>query len=290
MKNDAPKTLLRAASVLAIFLFAACSPSGPSVVVYTSVDDVFSQAILEEFERTTGIRVDARYDVEADKTTGLYHLLLTEHQSGRPRADVFWNSEVSRTVLLAQQGALQGYASPSAADLPGQYRAAGDLWSGFGVRARIIIYNKSRIGEDELPRSIFDLTDERWRGEAGIAHPLFGTTLTHVGALWTTLGAEKTQAYLRALLANDVHVLAGNSTVRDRVTRGEIKVGLTDTDDAVVAIRKGLPVGIVFPDQEASVGRAEPLGTFVIPNTVALVYGATPVSYKHLTLTTTTYE
>ena len=265
-------TLAVAFTVLASL---GCTPSGTEVVVYTSVDEVFSAPILKEFERQKGIRVRARYDVEADKTTGLYHLLVAEHQSGRPRADVFWNSEVSRTLLLAEQGVLQPYASPSAADLPSEYRSEGDLWAGFGVRARIIIYNRRRVPEAELPESIQDLTHERWRDEAGIAHPLFGTTLTHVGALWATLGKERTEAYFRALLANGVKVLAGNSTVRDRVASGEIKIGLTDTDDAVVALRKRLPVGIVFPDQKTLwSGREVPLGTFVIPNTVSLVQGA----------------
>ncbi len=69
-------------------------------------------------------------------------------------------------------------------------------------------------------------------------------------------------------------MLLGNSTVRDRVASGELKIGLTDTDDAYVALEKGLPVGIVFPDQDVNFpGLDQPLGTFVIPNTVALVAG-----------------
>ena len=44
---------------------------------------------------------------------------------------------------------------------------------------------------------------------------------------------------------------------------------MTDTDDAHEAINAGFPVEIVYPDQ--SPGRP---GTFVIPNTVAMVKGA----------------
>ncbi len=44
--------------------------------------------------------------------------------------------------------------------------------------------------------------------------------------------------------------------------------GLTDTDDARVAIEQGDPVAVVYPDQAE--GRP---GTLVIPNTVALVRG-----------------
>lgn len=252
-------------------VLAACD-SRRRVVVYTSLDEVFSRPVLEAFEANTGIRVDEVFDVEATKTTGLYNRLVQEHESGRPRADVFWNSEVARTIQLASRGALARYDSPSASDIPAGFRAP--TWTGFAARARILIYNKERVAESEAPKSIEDLAHPRFRGKAAIALPLFGTTSTHAGALYSVLGREAAEAYFKRLVENDVKVVDGNSVVRDRVASGELKIGLTDTDDAYVALRKGLPVGIVFPDQEASFpGLDRPLGTFVIPNTVALVAG-----------------
>jgi iron(III) transport system substrate-binding protein len=67
-----------------------------------------------------------------------------------------------------------------------------------------------------------------------------------------------------------VRVVDGNSVVRDMVARGELKAGLTDTDDAQVAVDKGAPVAVIFLDQSSSDG----LGTLLIPNTVAVVKGA----------------
>src|SRR5206468_11466353 len=48
------------------------------------------------------------------------------------------------------------------------------------------------------------------------------------------------------------------------VARGEVKVGLTDTDDANVAITDKLPLGMVFPDRDG-------LGVPVMPNMVSLI-------------------
>ena len=273
MAHNGPISWRRAfLSFLVYLALVSCDSGGPEVVVYTSVDDVFARSILEDYEKKTGIRVQVKYDVEAHKTTGLFKLLLAEHKSGRPRADVFWNSEVARTIQLQSRDVLASYDSPAAADIPKQFRPSDMTWTGFATRARVLIYNRDRVAAEDVPQSIWDLTDERWRGEAAIADPLFGTTATHSGALWTVLGPEWTKTYFSALLANGVHVLPGNSTVRDRVASGELKLGLTDTDDAFVAIKKGDPVGIVFPDQGVAIpGRADPLGTFVIPNTVALI-------------------
>ncbi len=49
-----------------------------SVVVYTSVDQVYSEPVFRDFENTTGIKVLAVYDVEATKTTGLVNRLIAE--------------------------------------------------------------------------------------------------------------------------------------------------------------------------------------------------------------------
>jgi len=66
-------------------------------------------------------------------------------------------------------------------------------------------------------------------------------------------------------------VVDGNSVVRDLVISGQLIAGLTDTDDSCVAVVKGAPVAIIFPDQDG-------LGTLIIPNTVALISGAPHIS------------
>lgn len=248
-----------------VALGAWAEPAPQQVVVYTSLDQVFSEPILRAFEERTGIEVKAVYDVEASKTTGLVNRLIAER--GRPRADVFWNSEVGRTLLLKDKGLLAPYRSPSAADIPEQFKDSDGWWSGFAARARVLIYNKKLLGDTELPESIFDLTEPGWKGRIALAYPLFGTTATQVAAWYAVLGPERTEAYLRALKANDVVIVDGNATTRDTVVQGELPLGFTDTDDVNVAIQAGEPVGMIFPDKDG-------LGTLMMPNTVALIAGA----------------
>jgi iron(III) transport system substrate-binding protein len=248
-----------------LVLLVAMSPAvAEEVVVYTSLDQVFSEPVLRAFEEETGIRVRAVYDVEASKTTGLVNRLLAEKPN--PRADVFWNSEVGRTLVLKDKGVLTPYRSPSAADIPDQFKDPEGYWTGFAARARVLIYNKDQLTEDALPASIFDLTEPAWKGRFAMAYPLFGTTATHVAAWYAVLGPDRTEAYLRALKENDVLIVDGNATARDLVVQGEVPLAFTDTDDVNVAIQSGKPVGMLFPDKDG-------LGTLLIPNTVALVAG-----------------
>lgn len=258
-------------------LLAGCkskTTSQPQVVIYTSLDQVFSQPVLEAFEKETGTKVLAVYDSEATKTTGLANRLIAEKDS--PRADVFWNSETGRTMVLKRKGVLTPYVSPSASDIPARFADPNGYWTGFAARCRVLVVNTSMVGQDQRPRSILDLTDPRWKGKVALAYPLFGTTAMHAAALFSAWGEPKARQYFEALKANGVMITDGNASARDRVADGTVAVAFTDTDDAYVAILKGSPMEIVWPDKDG-------LGTLLIPNTVGLVKGGpNPEAAKRL--------
>ncbi len=245
------------------FLASACTKKETKeVVIYTSLDQIFSEPILKEYEQKSGVIVKAVYDTEAAKTTGLVNRLIAE--KAHPQADVFWNSEVGRTIILKKKGVLTPYSSPSAKDIPAHFKDKDGYWTGFAARARILIYNTELVKPEEVPQSIFELTKPKWKEQVALAFPLFGTTATHAAALFVHLGDEKAKGYFEALKNNNVVIVAGNSTSRDRVQDGELKIGFTDTDDANVAIQAGKPVDTIYPDKEG-------IGTLLIPNTVALI-------------------
>jgi iron(III) transport system substrate-binding protein len=258
-------------AALAIAGLFACSSPGPTqnadraVTVYVSTDRVFSEPVLHEYERTSGIRVNAVYDTEETKSTGLANRLLAE--KARPQADVFWSNEPVRTLVLKSRGVLAPYRSPSAEGIPAALRDPEGYWTGFSARMRVIAYNTKTVAREDAPQSVFDLADPKWRGQAAMADPRFGSTSFHVAALYTLTGDEKMDDFFRRLKANDVRIVDGNSVVRDLVARGEVKVGLTDTDDVNVAVESGQPVAMVLPDKAG-------LGVPVMPNMVSLIANA----------------
>ena len=242
--------------------------AGPGrVVIYTALDQEFSEPILEGFEEQTGVDVRAKYDVESTKTVGLTNAIIAE--AGRPRADLFWNNEILNTIRLHREGLLAPFTPEHADEIPGQYKAADGTWYGFAARARVLIVNTETVPEDRRPSSIRDLADPKWEGKAGIAKPLFGTTASHAACLFAAWGDERAKAYFESLKANGVRVLSGNKQVAQDVASGRLAFGLTDTDDAMVMLEQlGAPVAIVYPDQ----GEGE-LGTLFIPNTLAMIKG-----------------
>jgi iron(III) transport system substrate-binding protein len=255
--------------VIAIAAVVGCSgaPSKPQeVIVYTALDEGFSQPIFEAFTRTTGIVVRPKYDTESTKTVGLTQAILAERD--RPRCDLFWNNEILNTLRLEREGLLRAYASPAAKDYPASSRSPKGDWYGFAARARVLVVNTNQLSEARRPKSIQDLIDPQWYESVGIAKPLFGTTATHAACLAAVWGEEKTQEFFKAVKRN-ARIMSGNKQVAQAVASGELAFGLTDTDDALEEIAAGMPVAIVYPDQAEG-----ELGTLFIPNTLALVKGS----------------
>lgn len=250
--------------ILLAVLSGCSQQTDREVVVYTSVDQVFSEPVFRAFEEDTGIRVRAVYDTEETKSTGVLNRLIAE--ADNPQADLFWSGDPVRPFVLIDQGLIEPYQSPQAETIPSTFKAADGTWTGFAARARVLLVNRERLGDRDLPNLVRDLADPQWKGEAAIANPLFGTTTVHVAAWFSTWGEEETRAFLRALKDNQVRIASSNGEVKRLVASGEVTFGLTDTDDAFVALQSDAPVEVVYPDQEG-------MGTLVMPTTVVKIRG-----------------
>ncbi len=255
--------------LLLVAAIASCTSSPRDekervVVVYVSEDQVFSEPVLRDFERETGIKVKAVYDTEEAKSTGVMNRLIAE--KGNPQADVYWANEPIRAEILKHKGVSAPYRSPNGQGIPAVFKDRDGYWTGFSARVRVFIVNKA---VKDTPSSIHDLADPAWKGRAVIANPLFGTTTAHIAALFTVLGDQKAREFMAALKRNGVVVSTSNGESADFVASGQYAFSLVDSDDAINRIRQGRPVEMVYPDQQPG-----GLGCFVVPNAVVFIKGA----------------
>jgi len=240
------------------------SASEQVVVVYVSEDQVFSEPILKDFERDTGITVKAVYDTEEAKSTGVMNRLLAEKNN--PQADVYWANEPIRAEVLKQRGIAAAYVSPNAQGIPEMFKDPEGYWTGFSARARVLVVNAK---VKDKPTSIQAYTDPRWKSQAVIANPLFGTTTAQVAALFTVWGDERAKAFMQGLKANRVRISTNNGESADFVASGEATFALVDSDDGASRIAQGKAIEVVYPDQGA-----EDIGCLLVPNAVLLIKGA----------------
>ena len=256
------------ALLLPFALLAAGCGKQPDLVVYCSLDQEFAEPLIQRFAKETGLEVHAEFDVEAAKTVGLVARIREE--SKNPRCDVFWNNEVGHTAQLGQDGLLESYDSPSARDIPENFRDPKQRWTGFAARARILIVNTD-LADPKSIHGMWDLVDPLWAGKSVMAKPTTGTTLTHMAALYAVLGEAKAEEYLARLhelsKSGAVNLTNGNASVARLVGDGKLAFGWTDTDDFAVTLERGAPVVAVYPD-------ANGCGTLLLPNSIAILKGA----------------
>ncbi len=234
------------------------------VTVYVSEDQVFSEPILRDFERETGIKVNAIYDTEESKSTGVMNRLIAEKNN--PQADVYWANEPIRAEVLKQKGISASYVSENAKQIPSVFKDPDGYWIGFSARARVFIVH-NRV--DPQPLGIAAYNDPATKGKSVIANPLFGTTTAQIAALYTVWGDKKAEEFMQKLKQNSVAISTSNGESADFVAAGVYDFSLVDSDDAVNRMRSGKPVTMVYPDQEAG-----GIGAFIVPNAAVLIKGA----------------
>lgn len=257
-------TLMAAACAAWMMAAGGATAADLTVVIYTSVDQVFAEPVFRALETKTGITVRAVFDTEETKSTGVVNRLIAE--GSHPQADVFWSGDPVRPFSLVKRGLVEPYAPAAAADVPAAFRAADASWTGAGARARVLLVNRNRLGKRTAPSSVHALTDPAWKGEAAMANPLFGTTTMHMAALFASWGEPKAREFLDGVKANGTRIASSNGEVKRLVVAGEVAFGLTDTDDAHEAAQGGAPVDVVYPDQVGS-------GIVVMPTTVVKIKG-----------------
>ena len=246
------------------------------VVVYCGVDQDQSQGMVRRFAAEAGLRIDYHGEGEAFRSIGLPQRIEAEQRD--PQGDVWWSNEIMHMVSLAGRGLIDPLPKGLAEKFPPAWRDPGGRFLQFGARARILLVNTELLPDPaDHPRSVEDLLDPRW-AERGLvtamAVPVTGTTYTHAVA-WLTRdtggGLRFFEGARDAAAAGRLKLVASNGQVMSLVadTSRNVAFGLTDTDDAWIAVHeKRAPVVIVYPDQ----GEGQP-GTLVIPNTAGLIKG-----------------
>jgi len=214
------------------------------LVIYSGRSEPLIQPVIDAFK--------AQYPsvnilLKAGSNSELANALIEEQAN--PQADVFITTELFTVQSLAGQGIFESYLPKGADQLPAEFLGADNMWTGLTRRARVIMYNKDLVSEDELPTSIFDLTDPKWKGQIAAAGSTNGSMQAQIAAMRQLLGEEETEAWLNGLLANEVTFFSGHTDVRKAVGAGEFKLGLVNHYYFHLQVAEGSNVGIVYPDQ-----------------------------------------
>jgi iron(III) transport system substrate-binding protein len=193
--------------------------SSASLVVYSGRNEDLVQPIIDRFTEETGIEVAVRY-----AGTGELAAQLLE-EGDRTEADAFFAQDGGALGAIAKEGLFAELPEETLDRVDERFRADDGRWVGVSGRARVVAYNPDEVPEEEVPRSVLELTDPRWSGEVGIA-PTNASFEAFVTGLRVLEGDDAARAWLEGMAANDVEIFDNNNAVLDAVDNGVVSLGL----------------------------------------------------------------
>ena len=204
-----------------IFLKTRQSQSGDTLVVYSGRGAALVGPLLQQFEADSGIKLDVRYN----DTPPLATQVLQEGDT--TPADVLFFQDSGYLGLLANAGLLQQLDPEILNQVGTAFRDPNAFWVGVSGRMRVLSYDPAVIHEQDLPKTLEELVDPKYKGQVGVTfdNPSFQAQITALRTLW---GEQKTRDWLAGLKENDVRNYSTSPQVVTAVANGEILLGLTN--------------------------------------------------------------
>ncbi len=139
-------------------------------------------------------------------------------------ADVFYTENTPVLEALREKGLLAPVAPATLAAVPSRYDSTQGDWVGVSARVSALVYNTSLVKPSQLPSSILELAEPRWKGKVGFA-PSETDFQPLITAIVKLDGLATAERWLRGLQANG-KTYPDNEAVVAQVNNGESAVGL----------------------------------------------------------------
>lgn len=217
-------TLLLAALAVTLTACTQSPPSGNVVNVYTARHYDSDLVLYERFTRETGIRVN-RIEGKPDELVARMRA-----EGDTSPADLFIAADAGALWRAQQAGLFQSVTSKTLDErVPANLREPGGAWYGFSRRARVVAYDASKVRADEVD-DYAKLASPRFAGRICVRSSDSIYNLSLVGALIETWGLQKTQDWVRGIVANMARPPEGGDRDQIRaVAAGACEIAITNS-------------------------------------------------------------
>lgn len=192
-----------------------------TLTIYSGRNERLIGPLIERFSEQTGIDVQVRYGGTAEMVA-----TLMEEGAYTP-ADLFLSQDAAALGALSRHGMLRAIPQPLLEKVPVRFRSPRSDWVGISGRARVVVYNTERIDADQLPRTLEETTDPRFRGRFGVA-PTNASFQAHLAVYRALKGEQQLATLLTGMVANEPLRYPKNSPIVEAVINGEIDWGLVN--------------------------------------------------------------
>lgn len=186
-----------------------------SITVYNAQHEGLTQEWAKAFTEETGIVVTIRKGSDME-----FANQIVQEGANSP-ADVFLTENSPAMALVDGKELFAPVDKATLEQVPDSYRPGNGHWVGIAARSTVFAYDKTKLTEDKLPKSMLDLAKPEWKGRWA-ASPSGADFQAIVGALLQLKGETETSAWLKAMKENFT-AYKGNSTAMKAVNAGEVE-------------------------------------------------------------------
>ena len=190
-----------------------------TITLYSGRSKSLVGPIIQQFEKDTGIDVRVSYA----NTAQLASKLKTE--GARTPADLYLAQDAGALSSVSKHGLFAKLPQSVLEKVPNTFRHKDGFWIATSGRARVLAYSPERVTDENLPESVFDLTQPKWKGKVGWA-PLNASFQAFITAMRGQVGDKRTEKWLRDMKANRTKTYPKNTPIIEALAAGEIDVGL----------------------------------------------------------------
>lgn len=211
-------------AILALSCLAAgcgSASSESSILLYNGQHPQLTSALVAAFEKQSGINVRVR----TNDGIVLAAQLLQEGKASP--ADVYLTENSPELMTLDQRGLLAKVDSATLDQVPKQDSSPTGNWAGIALRVSALAYDPTQVQASELPASIIELAQPRWKGKVGIA-PTDSDFAPLVGAVVATYGKAAATDWLAGLKRN-AQLYESDEAVVSAVNRGDMATGVINS-------------------------------------------------------------
>jgi iron(III) transport system substrate-binding protein len=212
---------IAAATVVGLTGLASCSSDSDRLTIYSGRTKDLIDPLLQQYAQETGNKIDVRYGDSADLA------LQIEEEGDKSPADIFLSQSPGAMDYLSGASRLTALPATVLDQVEERFRSPKGEWVGLSGRVRVLVYNADDVEEADLPSSVFDLVDPKYKDMVAVA-PTNGSFQDFVTAMRQAVGEDETRVWLEELVANGAKSYANNVAIIQAVGRGEVPMGLVN--------------------------------------------------------------
>jgi iron(III) transport system substrate-binding protein len=188
------------------------------ITVYNAQHESLTKEWVDAFTKETGIKVTVRQGSDTEMSNQIIQ------EGAASPADVFLTENSPAMAQVETAGLFADVDKATVDQVPAEFRPSTNKWTGIAARSTVLVYDKAKISEDKLPKSMLDLAKPEWKGKWA-ASPSGADFQAIVSALLELKGEAATTEWLKGMKEN-FRAYKGNSTAMKAVNSGEVDAAL----------------------------------------------------------------